>query len=221
MTRTAREVLDTAAANTAPDEDANRLVPRVVDGSAPVEALAAFAMEQRHVIDSDRRAFLRLAERSADRPATARFFASLANGETLAAERLTALIDALGLDDETVRGHRPHPGCQAYPAYVAWLALNAEPVDAVVSLGANFAAWGGYCAAVGRALRTSYGFSDAACGFFDFFAEPAPALEAQALEAVQEGLDGGRLDTGEADRYGRLLQAYELMFWNTLAGLPG
>ncbi|PWI40983.1 transcriptional regulator [Streptomyces sp. ICBB 8177] len=221
MTRAAREVLDTAAAGTVPDEDENRLVPRVVGGTAPVEALAVFAMEQRHVIDSDRRAFLRLAERSAGRPATARFFASLAAGETLAAERLTALIEALGLDDETVRDHQPHPGCQAYPAYVAWLALNAEPVDAVVALSANFAAWGRCCAAVGRALRTSYGFSDTACGFFDFFAEPAPALEAQALEAVQEGLDGAGLNTGEADRYARLAQAYELMFWNTLADLSG
>ncbi|MFD0382255.1 hypothetical protein ACFQ2B_06830 [Streptomyces stramineus] len=44
----------------------------------------------------------------------------------------------------------------------------------MVALTANFAAWAGYCATVGRALRTHYGFDDRACAFFDFFAEPAP-----------------------------------------------
>ncbi|MFF7994362.1 hypothetical protein ACFZDG_31860 [Kitasatospora xanthocidica] len=36
----------------------------------------------------------------------------------------------------------PLPGCQAYPAYLAWLALNGRPSAAAAALVANFAAWG-------------------------------------------------------------------------------
>ncbi|MGW7001294.1 thiaminase II/PqqC family protein [Streptomyces sp. NPDC054933] len=220
MTRTAQDVLADAVCELAPATGANRLVPRIASGQAPVDVLAAFAMEQHHIISSDRRSFLHLTDRSASDPAAAIFFTSLAHGENLALDKLGALADALGLDDESVDGYEPKAGCQAYPAYAAWLALGAEPVDVVIALTANFAAWGGYCRAVGQALRERYGFSDEACGFFDFFAEPAPQLEQQALAAVQAGLDAGRV-TPLAHRYGRLLQAYELMFWNTLAEQAG
>jgi hypothetical protein len=99
---------------------------------------------------------------------------------------------------------------------VAWLALNAEPADVVLALSANFAAWGGYCAAIAEALRRHYGFKDEACGFFDLFAEPAPELEQKAQAAVQAGLDAGRVDEHAVYRYGRLLGSYEASFWHAL-----
>ncbi|QLE74581.1 transcriptional regulator [Streptomyces rectiverticillatus] len=217
MTRTAQEVLADAVRGLAPGEGANRLVPLIAAGEAPREVIAAFALEQHHVIAADRRSFAHLAGRAAGDPAAARFFASLAQGEDLALPLLGPLALACRLDEEAVRSHEPRPGCQAYPSYVAWLALNAEPVDVVVALTANFAAWGGYCAAVGAALREHYGFDNPACGFFDFFAGPAPEVEERSVEAVEAGLAGGRLSEPLAHRYGRLLQAYELMFWDGLA----
>ena len=54
-------------------------------------------------------------------------------------------------------------------------------------------------------------------GFFGFFAEPAPAVDEKAREAVQHGLDTGQAQPATAHRYGRLLQSYELMFWNSVA----
>ena len=113
-------------------------------------------------------------------------------------------------------GYEPRPGCQAYPSFVAWLALNAEPAAAVLAILANFAAWGDYCGRISSALRKHYGFDDEACGFFDFFATPVPELEEQAVAAVQAGLDSG-VPLDAAKDHGRLLQSYELMFWNTLA----
>ncbi|MEU1312516.1 transcriptional regulator [Streptomyces cinnamoneus] len=217
MARTAREVLDDAVRALPPGS--NRLVPLIASGTAPRTALAALALEQHHVITGDRRSFLHLAGRAAGRgqPAVAAFFDHLALGEVLALGLLPPLAAACGLDEEAVRAHEPRAGCQAYPAYAAWLALGAEPVDAVVALTANFAAWGGYCATVSRALRTHYGFDDTACGFFDFFADPDPDGAQRALGAVAEGLADGRLSETLAHRYGRLLQDYESMFWNTLA----
>jgi hypothetical protein len=220
MTRTARELLETTTGRLAPDPHANRLLPLVARGAAGRDTLAALALEQRHVIAADRRAFLRLAERSVtEAPASAPFFTLLAEGESLAEQRLGAFAEACGVDGDRAAAYEPLPGCQAYPAYVAWLAVNAAPADVVLALTANFSAWGGYCATIAQALRRHYGFSDEACAFFDFFAEPSPELEQRAREGVQAALDADAVDEHLVHRYGRLLESYEATFWETLWAL--
>ncbi|MFE5209319.1 hypothetical protein [Streptomyces sp. NPDC056600] len=107
-------------------------------------------------------------------------------------------------------------GCQAYPAFVAWLAINAAPAGTVLALAANFSAWGGYCSRIARGLREHYGLDDAACAFFDLFAEPAPAYEESVVAAVQEWADAGRIDEAAVRRHGRLLRSYEAGFWDAL-----
>jgi hypothetical protein len=182
---------------------------------APLSVVGALALEEQRIVASDWRSFLTLAARCGE-PAGRAFFGALAQGEGLALPTLAPLVAACGVDEAAARAYRPLPGCQAYPSFLAWLALNAEPAAATLAILANFSAWGGYCATIAEALRNHYGLTDEACGFFDFFATPAPELEEQAIAAVQAGLDAGRpLD--EAREHGRLLQAYELMFWNTLA----
>ncbi|MFH8982364.1 thiaminase II/PqqC family protein [Streptomyces varsoviensis] len=217
MARTAEEVVAEAVRELAPAAGANGFVPLVAEGKAPREAIAGFALEQHHIITSDRRSFHRLALRTAEDPKIGPFFDALAQGESVALERLGALAEAFGVDDAALRAYEPRAGCQAYPAYAAWLALHAEPADVVIALTVNFAAWGGYCADLRTALREHYGCPAEACRFLDFFAEPDPSAAEQGLSAVQAGLDAGRVTERLAHRYGRLLQAYELMFWNTLA----
>ncbi|WP_420718465.1 hypothetical protein [Streptomyces sp. H51] len=78
--RTATELLETTIAQLAPDPRANPLVPLIERGAAPRETLAALALEQGWVIPADRRAFLHLARRAVDRPETAAFFTTLAEG---------------------------------------------------------------------------------------------------------------------------------------------
>jgi hypothetical protein len=212
VTTEARELLTETQADLTPPPGANRLLPLLAGGQAPVSVIGALASEERRIIASDWRAFLTLAAR-ADDSGTRQFFSFLAGGESLALDLLTPLAEASGADMDA---YTPQPGCQAYAAYVASLALNASPVDAVLALYANFAAWGGYCASISESLRTNYGFSEAAAGFFDFFASPTPELEQHALHAIQAALGTGWQPT-EARRHGRLLLAYELMFWNTLA----
>jgi hypothetical protein len=221
MTHPARDLLKTTTANLAPDPRSNPLVPRIADGTAPLTSLAALALEQTWVIPADRRAFGHLAERSRVRdPEAAAFFRTLAEGEVLAGERLVAFARACGVDEAGEASYEPLPGCQAYPAYVAWLALNASPADVVLALTANFSAWGGYCATIAEALRAHYGFTEEACAFFDFFAEPSAELDEMATAAVQAALDAGRLDEKRAHEHGRLLQVYEAMFWSTLGDPP-
>jgi len=219
MAPTAQDVLDRARRELAPADTANRLVPLVADGRAPRTVIAALAAEQRHIISSDWRSFLHLASRAAT-PAARGYFAGLAAGEATALGHVPALAAGAGMDAGELAAYEPAPGCQAYPAFQAWLALNAAPADAVVALAANFAAWGGYCAMMAEALRLNYDFDDAACAFFDFFAAPAPQAEADARTVIQEALDAGH-DPAEGFGYGRRLQAYEILFWDTLADLVG
>ncbi|MFH8693137.1 thiaminase II/PqqC family protein [Streptomyces chartreusis] len=193
----------------------NPLVPVIARGEADLGTLAALALEQSRVIPADRLAFLHLAQRAMpDAPESAAFFTFLAEGEVLAGERLGAFAAACGVTEARSAAYEPLPGCQGYPAYVAWLALNAAPAEAVFALTANFAAWGGYCATIAEALRTRYGFKDEACAFFDFFAEPSPELDRLARAA----LDAAPLDESRAHSYALLLQPYEEQFWSTLSG---
>ncbi|QFU90798.1 transcriptional regulator [Amycolatopsis sp. YIM 10] len=216
---TATELLASVQAELAPRDRENRLVPLITAGEAPRSVFATIAAEELRIVRSDWRSCLTLASRS-EEPAVREFFADLAAGERLALGTLPALAAAAGLDEAALDAYEPQAGCQAYPAYFAWLALNGEPSDVVVALYSNFAAWGSYCAAITGAMREQYGFDDEACAFFDFFATPAPGADEQAAAAVQTGLDAGRGDR-EARRYARLFQSYELMFWNTLADQPG
>jgi TENA/THI-4/PQQC family protein len=215
MTRSASELLDTIRRELAPGAAENKLVPLVAEGKADKAAIGALAAEQHRIIEADWRSFLTLAARSTE-PASREFFSGLAGGEGLAKAKLVPLAAACGFDEAAIRNYKPRPGCQAYPAYVSWLALHSDPATAVLTLVANFAAWGGYCATIAQGLREHYGFDDEACGFFDFFATPVPELEEQALAAAQAGIDAG-VDLSPAMEQGALLQAYELMFWNTLA----
>ncbi|MFK0119968.1 transcriptional regulator [Streptomyces sp. NPDC090994] len=219
MAPTARNLLETTTAKLAPDPRANRFVPLVARGAVSGDTLAALALEQRWVIAADRRAFAYLAHRADDTPPVAAYFSALAEGEAVAAQKLEAFAAACGVGESRSVAHEPLPGCQAYPAYVAWLALNGSPAETVLAVHANFSAWGGYCATVAGALRRHHGFTDEACAFFDFFAAPDPGLEHRATAAVQAGLDGGHLNEDLVHRYGRLLQAYEAMFWDSLWGL--
>jgi hypothetical protein len=215
VSSSAFDLLATIRRDLAPGDHDNRLIPLVSQGQLPRSVLAALAAEQREIITSDWRSFLVLAARSTQ-PAARQFFTGLAQGEALALDKLAPFAAATAQDGLTGGGYQPQAGCQAYPAYLAWLALNGVPSDVVLAIIANFTAWGSYCATLAQALRRHYGFDDQACGFFDFFATPAPDMEQQALAVIPAELDTG-WQTSTARRYGRLLQAYELMFWNTLA----
>ncbi|WP_380282041.1 transcriptional regulator [Kitasatospora purpeofusca] len=220
-----RRLRDLRAELTPADEADPAVVTGFAAGRGRLAVLAELAAQQERVIASDRRSLLLLATRCADGPLGA-WFAGLAEGESAALRTLPALAAACGPAPAgpTYTGPAPAgaplPGCQAYPAYLAWLALNGRPAAVAAALVANFAAWGGYCATLAGALRRFHGFGEEACAFFDFFARPATALERAAAEALgPAGLTAGpELDA--AREYGRLLQAYERLFWSTLAELP-
>jgi hypothetical protein len=217
MTRAAADLVAGIRAELSRDAASNPVIDAFATGQAPLATIGALAAEETRIVASDRRSFLVLAARAED-PSTMEFFTSLASGEGSALAMLPALAGAAGLDEAAVAAYQPRSGCQAYPAYVAWLAVNAQPAEAIVAILANFSAWGQYCAALARSLRERYGLDDAACAFFDFFAapqeQPSP-LEDMALAAVQTRLNLGD-HLASARTYARLLQEYETLFWRTV-----
>ncbi|HJP73021.1 MAG TPA: transcriptional regulator [Pseudonocardiaceae bacterium] len=215
MTGPARDLIASAQAKVAPAEKDNKLVPLIASGQAPRSVFATIAAEESRIVRSDWRSFLTIAARCTE-PASRELFSGLASGEALALTKLDTLRAATGLDDAALAAYQPKAGCQAYPAYMAWLCLFGEPADVIVALVANFAAWGSYCGTIAQAAREHYGFDDEACAFFDFFAEPVPGFDEAAEKAVQLGIDAGR-QSKDAYTYARLFQSYELMFWNTIA----
>jgi TENA/THI-4/PQQC family protein len=219
VTATAEELLSSLRARFGGEGHENRFVALATAGRAPLSSVAALGAEEMLIVPSDRRSFLGLAART-EEPNAAAFFTGLAAGEALALAHLPALIAAAGMDAAAHAAYEPRPGCQAYPAYLAALSRDGEPAAVILAMLVNFAAWGSYCAALGEALRRGYGFDDAACGFFDFFATPVPEMETQALAAVQAAVDAGSA-LADAGRYVRLLQSYEMSFWNTLADQAG
>ena len=210
----ARRLLADVQAELAPRDEDNRLVAQISEGSARRPVFGRLAAEEWHVVCSDWRCFHLLAARS-DHLATRHWFAGVAAGEELALKHLDAFAAAAGLDPDRLGTDQPHTDRQAYPAYLAWLAVNGEPSEVVLAVRANFAAWGRYCSLAAAGMRTRYGFSDDACAFFDFFADPEP--DDTAVDAIAVGLGTGRFDVARARHHAQVLQTYELDFWNSYA----
>jgi thiaminase len=182
----------------------HRYLAELEAGRVPVESLRAFAGEQRAIITSDRRSFEHLAQRF-PRPPACGLFRDLAAGEAEALQLLERFAAAVGLGPD----YEPLAGCQAYPAYVAWLALNGSPAEVALAFLANLEVWGRSCARMRDALRPVYG--EDAVAFFEFFARAPAGFEARALALLVTG------EPSRARRAARLLQAYELLYWDTLA----
>jgi hypothetical protein len=136
-------------------------------------------------------------------------------GENAALEALAKFTLALGMSDEKLRASEPIPAAFAYSAFVAWLGMYGSDAEFAAAFLVNFAAWGANCGRMSIALRARYGLDPRAVSFFDFFANLPPAGDAAAA-VVQDGLDRG-VPSGAIARAARLLQAYELMYWEGIA----
>ena len=214
---TAAELLAAIGRELAPVEEAIRMHPYLdaaAEGQLSEASLCSLAGEQYAILSSDRRSFAQLAARFPGPPG-GDFFLGLAAGEGEALGLLLSFGAALGLDEGALRAYEPQAGCQAYPAFVAWLALNGSQADLALAFVSNLSAWGDNCSRLAAALRGPYRLSGDAVAFFDFFAHPPADFTRRALAVVDEGLAAGD-SPAVARRTTRLLQAYELSFWDAL-----
>ncbi len=184
------------------------------EGRVPRERLQLFAGEQYHIISTDLRSVALMLSRFGGGEGR-NFFQNFLQGELAAFDALWPFGAALGMNEAELSTYDPLPGAYAYSAYVARLALYATEAEIAGAFLVNLAAWGANCGRMSQALRRQYAFQARDVAFFDLFAAPLPAFEQGALSVMDRGLAGGTAEP-LIRRAARLLQAYELMFWDTL-----
>lgn len=212
-----RQLVEQIRADLAGVEDQIRNVPFLAEveaGNASLEQIAAVAAEQYSIIRSDWSSFSQMTARFDD-PQSRQFFGGIVSGEAIALQLLLDFAADVGLDEQDLAAYEPRPQGQTYPSRVAWIAANADRTAAGASFLVNFAVFGENMGRLRDALIDRYGFSADEVAFFSFFAEPIPGFEENGIEVIAAGLRRGACPT-EARRQARLLQAYELDFWQAV-----
>lgn len=217
----ARRLVGQIRADLAAVENQIRNVQFVSDveaGTASIEQIAAVVAEEYSIIRSDLNSFNQMAARW-DNPQST-FFGDLAFGESLAQPLVLDFAANVGLSEKDLAAYEPRPKAQTYPSRVAWIASNADRASAAASFLVNFGVFGENMARVRDALLSVYGFEPEQVEFFSFFAEPIPGFEEDAIEVIATGLQRGACPR-DVRRSARLLQAYELDFWQAASDPPG
>lgn len=191
---------------------AHPYVGAVEAGMVELERLRPFAGEQFAIISSDLRSVAHLVSRFGSD-----FFLDVLSGERAALDALGPFASAVGFTPADLQDYEPLAGAHAYAAFMAWLAAYASDAEVAAAYLVNFAAWGENCGRLSRALTGRYGLSSEEVRFFDLFAEPADGFEQKALAVIAGGLERG-VQPRLMRRAARLLQGYELLYWDTLLG---
>lgn len=218
----ARRLVAEIRAELAAVEDEIRNVPfldAVVAGNASLEQIAAVGAEQYSIIASDWSSFSLMVTRFQD-PASRSFFGGIVTGESIASDLLLEFAASVGLEETDLAAYEPRPKGQSYPSRVTWIAAYADRASAGASFLVNFAVFGENMGRLQQALVDVYGFTPEEIAFFGFFAEPIPGFEDEAIEVIAAGLRRGAC-AREIKRSARLLQAYELDFWQAAGDPPG
>jgi pyrroloquinoline quinone (PQQ) biosynthesis protein C len=184
------------------------------EGKIEKARLQIFAGEQYHIISSDIRSVASLLSRWGHGTGLD-FFWTLLQGEVQAYKALLGFASALGVSEEALRGYEPLAGSQAYKAYLAWLSICGSDAEVAAAFLVNLPAWGANCGRMSQALKTNYGFKREEVAFFDLFSTPIVDFEQKATIVIGEGLSRGVAPLA-IKTAARLLQDYELLFWDTL-----
>ena len=192
-------------------------VQALEDGRLTLSQLRAFVGEQSHIIPSDLRSLALLISRCAA-PASQQFFRAVLDGEAAAMEAFEPLATAVGMTPADRDAYEPTPGAQAYSAYLAWLCLYGSEAEVAAALSVNFAAWGANCGRMAQALSQRFGWQEGEVRFFTQFATAPSDVSPQALAVIEAGMARG-VEAYRIVRAARMLQGYELMFWDTLYAL--
>jgi len=188
------------------------------EGRLQRDQLKVFVGQQHHIISSDLRSIALILARQGMLPSR-RFLMIVLQGEAAALDALHAFAGTLGLGVSDLEVLEPLPAAHAYCAFVAWLALYGSDAELAGAFLINFPAWGANCGRMRKALREKYDVAPSALVFFDLFSN-MPSFEQEALGIIQDALDRG-LPARLVHRAARMLQSYELMFWDAMASAAG
>jgi thiaminase len=148
-------------------------------------------------------------------------FYFLLGGELYASKLLLDHAKSLGLEtEEAIQAHAPRSAvAQAYPSYWARLALQGQAGPAAAACAVNFPAWGNMCRKLHECLASNkefYGYSlgkdDPGLAFIQFFAAPIDNLDEMAASIMKQQ----NVSYQDLLEPVRLLQNYEILFWDAV-----
>ena len=195
---------------------------KVEAGKYSKAQVAILPLEEYHIVSSDLSSSEHLYRRFQEAPSSG-FFRDLVENERHAQGHIRRLIEALGCKAAELEEHEPDPRCQVYPCYFARLAVHGSEAEVLVAFAANFSAWWSACKRVADALAGSYGVPREAVAFLSPFHEvppPEAPFDELTLDAIRRGLRQG-VEEKALVRVARLIQSYELWFWDALEELAG
>lgn len=191
-------------------------------GALSIGQLRAFAHEQFSIQRSDAISFASLAGHVGFHPLTLTgtkppegnaddLFHFLLGGEIYASSLLLQHAKSLGIETEECLGsYACSAKAQGYPSYWARLALANQRAAGAAACAVNFPAWGRMCGKLADALKDKYEMNEESLAFIQFFASPIENLDAMAAKVM----DDANVSYEELLEPVRLLQAYEVLFWD-------
>ena len=176
-------------------------------GTLPLDAINRFVKNQNYIISHDVRSLAFMISRTI-RDQELEFFDSVYKGDAQALPLLRRMVQSLGLKIIDLETYVPIPEAVSYAHYLTFLAQFATPGEQTMALVVNLPVWGSNCNRLSKALREKYGIDETS--FLDLFAQPITEAEKDASSVIDCYLDMKE----EMKRVAKLIQGYELMFWN-------
>lgn len=185
--------------------------PYVVDaeeGRLPPDKVKLFVGQQYYIVSHDIKSIAIMVSRARYMEET-EYFNFLLQGDIQALSNLLKMADSLGIPREVLERYELIPDVATYTHYLAFLASHATPGEQSFALIVNLPVWGSACGRLGRALKKRYGVGETT--FLDAFESIPDWVEKRGLEIVDRYLPKYEW---KMRRAAKLIQAYELMFWD-------
>lgn len=195
------------------------VVQEAKKGTLSLKVVERFLCEQYHIIASVTRSMEHLVSRFDGNQVIRDYFQFFFEGEKLYHGKLLTMAKAMKISESDLESYEPRALAQAYPSYLCQLAHYGEAPQIAAAIAVNFPAFGKMCSSLADALKEHYNMKEEEVGFIRFFA--AGDLDEDAVKAIEaySTNDKGKLNAihyKDIKRAVRLLQAYEVMFWDSI-----
>jgi len=190
----------------------HRIVQEANTGTLPLKVVETFLCEQYHIIGADIRSMEHLVSRFHENEVIREFFEFFYKGQKFAHGELLAMANAMKLSESDLENYKPQAKAQGYPSYLCRLAHYGEATQIAAAIAVNFPPFGQMCLALEDALKTNYNINGEDLAFLRFFG--ICDLDDGAVKVIEAST--AKIEYKDIRRAVRLLQAYEVMFWDSV-----
>ncbi len=187
--------------------------PYIIDaekGTLPLARIQAFVANQHYIVNNDVRNLALMLSRSTSIEEL-RFFERVMKADLEALGLVVKMARTLGFTVQELENYVQIPEAVVYAHYLSTLAQFSSPGEQVMALIINLPVWSSNCRRLSKVLREKYQIEETS--FLDLFSSPTEELEIEALRITDHYLPEKE---ESMRRVARLIQAYELMFWDGL-----